>query len=322
MSTRTLLLAFAGLIVAGSTGWIWRTVKTVHANEAALIPVVAKRAAVEAEMRRLAAQAQALEKEQAELQAALDAMRETKPLAPGTSASAPVPGKSAGMPGPDVKAMAGELIERDPALQVLMLASRRVSLATIYGPLFRALNLTPAQSEKFCDVVARSLEQAQDLVAVMRAQGLSPTDPAVIKLRQQAESELRAAQSELLGADGYAALQNYERVRDARSVVERFAGAAALADAALSAQQAERLIATIAGADQAYQAGGKADPRKIDWTVVDARAAEVLSPAQLALFRRIEPLGGGPSRWMSQLSRQMDAARASGSETSAKPPGG
>ena len=58
-------------------------------------------------------------------------------------------------------------------------------------------------------------------------------------------------------------------------------------------------------------ARGRIDPSSTDWSVVDHRAASVLSPQQLSLFKRIEPIGGGQSRWMAQFDRAMQEARKS-----------
>jgi hypothetical protein len=59
----------------------------------------------------------------------------------------------------------------------------------------------------------------------------------------------------------------------------------------------------------ATRAGGRVDPSRIDWAAVDGQAQHVLSPVQLALFQRIEPVGGGPSRWMAQFNRAMQEAQ-------------
>jgi hypothetical protein len=45
----------------------------------------------------------------------------------------------------------------------------------------------------------------------------------------------------------------------------------------------------------------------------------VLSPDQLSLFKRIEPIGGGQSRWMAQFDRAMQEAQKS--LATAKPSG-
>jgi hypothetical protein len=83
------------------------------------------------------------------------------------------------------------------------------------------------------------------------------------------------------------------------------------------------LAGVISNASATYQTGGRADFRRTDWSTVDAQAAAILSPAQLALFKQIEPLGGGPSRWMGNLQRLLDETRPRGGSGTAlaKPPG-
>jgi len=89
-------------------------------------------------------------------------------------------------------------------------------------------------------------------------------------------------------------------------------GAAALGDVPLTPEQAEQLTQIIAGAAGKDPRGnGRIEAITVDWAAVDARAQSVLSPAQLALFQRIEPVGGGPSRWIARLSQALQAASPS-----------
>jgi hypothetical protein len=146
------------------------------------------------------------------------------------------------------------------------------------------------------------------LDAVMLEQSLQPNDPVIQSLRKRADDDLQARLADALGDAGADELKHYERTLPARSMAERFAGAAALGDVPLTLQQAEQLTQIMAGAAEASPGGGKIDPSTIDWVKVDTQAQTVLSPAQLALFQLIEPIGGGTSRWLSRLNQTIREA--------------
>jgi hypothetical protein len=214
-----------------------------------------------------------------------------------------------------------DALRDNPKLQALMLRSVRASLVQRYGPLIQALGLVPAQIEKFAELTMKRREQMLDLESVAQTRGREDAS-ALTALRNQVESDHAAAQKELLGESGYRQLREFERMAQPRDVVAQLAGAASLNGIALTPTQTDQLCQVIAGASSRYQRGENASVSEVDWTMVDLRAAEILSPEQLTLFKTAEPIGGGLSRWMSQFNRAMDAARKSSqSQPAAKPTG-
>lgn len=297
------------LLVAGiSAGVAWRGAGSIRAADAEQTGFTAKNTELQTSLRQVLEQATAAESREHELKLALEAARAKLEAARRSAPSAIAREKDA-KGGDTGRLSPQQAIANDPTLQALSLAARRATLERAYGPLFRSLGLRAAEAEKFCAILIRSDEQAQDLAISIQTGRLSAKDPAVASFRRKGEEELRAAQQELLGPAGFAQLQEYNRVRDAREAVQKFAGAAALADVPMTDDQAKRLTEAFAAASESYQKGGRVDWRRLNWTVADANIAAVLSPAQLALFQRIEPLGGGISRWMGILDQRMDLAR-------------
>jgi hypothetical protein len=308
---RTLILSSTLVIVLASLTIGWRAAQAVRAVETERAALAAAQAAQVAERRKLEQRLETQGRERDELQATLAATRTpAKPMAakPGSGSSDGGKNAAPGAGAPNLN----ELMARDPKLQSLYLASRRAAFATSYGPFLASRGLTPEQEAKLLDARMKAHEQDMDLRNIMTEQKLSLQDPAVMEMRQRTGAELQAAMVAVLGEAGYAEFQRYDGTLPAREMAERFAGAAAIGDVPITAQQAEQLtqiMATAAG----VQPGRGIDPTRIDWAAVDAQAARVLSPVQLALFRRIEPVGGGASRWGVQLNRALQEARARGS---------
>jgi hypothetical protein len=203
-----------------------------------------------------------------------------------------------------------DLLSKDPRLQVMQLAAERARFETSYGPLLKRLQLSAAQIAKLRDAQVSAEEKKGDMIAIAREQKLRPDDPVLTKMSRAAEDEHRAVQLEVLGAEGIDAWQRYVHTLPLRGIVERFAGAMAIADKPMTAEQADRLTEIVAQASGS-SSRGRLDPSTTNWTVVDERAASVLSPDQLVLFKRIEPVGGGQSRWMAQFDRAIQDARSS-----------
>lgn len=201
-----------------------------------------------------------------------------------------------------------DILHRDPAAQILWLASRRAAVAVSYGPLFRSLALTPEQVETFQTLTIRREEQAMDLTAIVRQQGLGYDDPSVAALREKADDEERAARLALLGPEGYHRLQEYLRTLPVREIVDALAGVAAVSGMPFSAEQSARLTQRLASASSRYQSGGAADIESIDWDAADRLAQAILSPEQFVLYETVEPEGRG-GRFSGRVTQALARTR-------------
>ncbi len=193
------------------------------------------------------------------------------------------------------------VVARNSKLQVLYLAAERAAIPTRYGPLIRALGLSAVQTDRFIAAEVAAAERTLDIRATAQAQGLDPADPAVATLQRQSAEQLGAAQADLLGADGYRQLQEYERTLPTRGFVDKLAGTLAFTDTPLSPEQAGQLVQLLAGASTGYQNGGVADPPRfedynglmasraaaqeaVDWQAVQQQARGMLTEAQFDLL--------------------------------------
>ncbi len=295
MTPKTWIGASAALVTLGAAFLTWRAARAAAGAESEIAALRAERARAEKSWRELQAKLEAAETQRRELEGALADLR-VAPLAKKDVAAA----KPANV-------NLTEAILRDPKLQALQLESVRAQFRARYGPLLQRLNLTEAQIAKLTEARVKSVAAGMDLQAVMNQQKLAGNDPVIQKLRREAEDELRTAQTEALGADGFAELKDYDRTMPARETVNHLAGAAALNGVPLTADQAERLTAILAAAGKSGRNG--VNLSNIDWAAVDLQAQGVLSAAQLALFQQTEPIGGGASRWSARLNKEMEKAQ-------------
>jgi hypothetical protein len=318
MNAKRFIIATAAAITALALVIGWKSVRAARAAESAVAVIARNRVNAEKDLRQEAARLAAAEKDRNVLQSQLDELQKPK----RTEKVTPPPFVVLNSLERVVKASLEKSAQReeDPKVQNLSFASTRVHLAAKYAPLFRTLGLSSAQSEGFLDITLKRLEQNEDLVAVVRAQGLSVDDPVVDKLGLQMRQECETAQRELLGEAGFRQLQDYERTADMRELVRSMAGAATVADVPFTPQQAEQLIQVLANANDKYRSGGKTSVQNTDWNAVEAPARAILSEAQYSLL----PLSS--RRLAHQADDLIDRARksdaASAAASAAKAPGG
>jgi len=194
--------------------------------------------------------------------------------------------------------------EKDPKLQALYLRSNRAKTQTTFSPLYRQLQLTPAQTASFEEIIAQRDERLQDIVPTAKGLGLKLDDPAIRKFINDTNVEFHAQMRSLLGDAPYLKFVEYERTVSVRQIVSHIAGAATLADAALSPAQTERIVGIIAGTSSRYAQGGWAED--IDWEIVDAQAQTILTPKQFEVFTTMEGNGG---RLFSKMNGAITVAR-------------
>jgi hypothetical protein len=252
---------------------------------------------------KLASKTQALKNTVDQLQrTAAEARREQE----RTALSGPKPPDALGRS--SASASRSQTPEKSPKLQALDLESRKVAIGKSYGPLFQALRLSSDQIAKFEEIMADHEGQLADLDAVAREQGLANTDPAILDLRQKANDDFETAETDVLGASGFQQEREYDRTLPVRTLVSQLAGVVAFTDP-LTAQQADQMTQALASASPPYQSGGAADFTAINWTQADQAVQGVLSRSQFASWQQAEPMGGGPSRWISQFFQVERAAK-------------
>ncbi len=201
----------------------------------------------------------------------------------------------------------------DPKLQAEYFKARRANLPFLYGPLLAELGLSRDQTKQFEDLMMRREEMFFDTVATVPAaldprnwygggsafqrqnfllsavsdplQATTPETRAAAALLQQNEAEFRQAASAIIGAEGLHQLQQYERMLPVRDTVDALGVTLVAVGAPLTVAQSQQLTQILAGTVPGFADGGRARPDRIDWGQAVSRAAEILSPQQLATMQ-------------------------------------
>ena len=149
----------------------------------------------------------------------------------------------------------------NPEVQRLMAAQQKAGLDGRYSDLFKRLQLSPADLEKFKNLLVEKQAAMMDVLAATRAEGL--TGPGnrdqVRQLVQDAQAEVDNTIRATLGDAGFVAYQSYEATVPERTVVsqleQRLSYSATPLTDAQSAQMVQ-ILAQTAPAGSANRAAG------------------------------------------------------------------
>lgn len=245
------------------------------------------RTALTAELRKAEARRTAAEAERSRAEAAATAARQQAEAAQQAAAKAADARSAAarqlqsgGQQATDWRT----LVIRDPKLQALFLDAIRAETTDRYRMLYAQYKLSPEQIARFDGATVKMQETEMDLYGVMQSADPETRDSAKT-IGRKAQEEYFGVVREMFGADGPQVLREYQRAGMARQMVAEYAGSAALAGAPIDAEQAQKITQLVASASPAYQKGGYADARAVDWTALEPQLNEILTPAQASAFR-------------------------------------
>jgi len=160
---------------------------------------------------------------------------------------------------------AREFITKNDQGRALLIDIGRAQIARNYAAFYQMAQLSTAQIEEFENQTnAYWLSKT-----VMTPTSIHP-DKSVLP-----DEQARA----VLGEAGFAQFQQFQRMQPVQGVVNGIASLTS--DTPLSREQSAKLLAIVANASPAYQSGGKADPKTIDWNQAEAQARTVLNGPQL-----------------------------------------
>ena len=189
MSTTKAILGIAVIAMIAALGTATDEIRESSAAEAMLATAQQDCDALVAKRCDLAQQAQAAEQDAARLKQAVTDARTAASRAPAEAAA-----KAAMTWDPVAEGKA--FLEPHSEVKQALAAAKIAEMNSRYSALYKFLGLTPAQSEqseKFLDLTLKRLEQNEDLVAVVCAQGMSVDDPVVDQLELQMRQECEAA---------------------------------------------------------------------------------------------------------------------------------
>jgi hypothetical protein len=168
-------------------------------------------------------------------------------------------------------------------------------LALRYGPLYRQLGLTADQVAAFEQALAERNQSTLDIWAAAAKQGLSSSDPSILKMTSGPIRALEAKLREILGT-GFEAYQEYEKTQTARAVVSNLAGNLYYTDSPLTAAQGDLLARAIAVHTEQKKRPLVMDREgqviyslytETDWDKVAEASRSVLSAQQLQTLRQL-----------------------------------
>jgi RNA polymerase sigma factor (sigma-70 family) len=254
-STKAIAIAAGVLALAG--GLILYDRSAAERANAQRVATAAELAAAKVDQAKLAADLTALRRDLAEAEA-------PRPAPQATSRTA----------------TAAPAYLSDPQYRELAGASMKARFHLEFQRLYRQLQLSPEQIERFETIMVRQ-DQAKFDAAIVRADG--GDEQTVYK---RSGPEWNKAMHELLGDEGFSQLQGYLRSWRVRAFVDGFAVQSSAIGAAVTPDQAEQLSALALANDDMYQHGKGTDPGTVNWSAVWDPAARVLNPQQLALLQR------------------------------------
>ena len=216
----------------------------------------------------------------------------------------------------------------DPEVRRLLSVQQKGALDSRYAPLFKALNLNPADLEKFKNLLVEKQGAIADVVSAARKEGLDPRTnrDAIRQLVQSTQAEIDTGIRATLGDAAFAQYSSFESTQPERNVVSQLAQRLSYSTTPLSDTQSEQLVGVLSaaggtnsgnggvpGGPGLFRAGGLGSggpASKITDTVV-TQAQGVLSTQQLAALQSLQQ----EQEAAAQLARQMREARQNGAAT-------
>jgi hypothetical protein len=135
-----------------------------------------------------------------------------------------------------------------PEMQRLMALQQKAALDGRYAALFKSLNLSPEDLDKFKALLVEKQTAMQDVVAAARARGIDPlADPEGLrKMIADTQADVDNHIKAILGETGFAQYQEYQQTTPQRTLVSQLQQSLSYTSAPLSDEQAEQLVGILA----------------------------------------------------------------------------
>jgi hypothetical protein len=185
----------------------------------------------------------------------------------------------------------------NPEFAKAMAIQQRAGLDARYADLFKQLKLSPAQLEKFKDLLVERQTARMDVMATAREQGLDPraNRDELKKMTDEAQAEVDASIKTTLGESVYNQYQTYDATQSQRALVSQVNNILGYSSTPLNETQSAFLITALgtgatATADQGGGPGGwgGATNRATITDAVIEQAQAVLFPAQVEVLKQVQ----------------------------------
>ena len=186
----------------------------------------------------------------------------------------------------------------NPEFAKAMSIQQRAALDARYADLFKQLKLSPAQLEKFKDLLIERQTARMDVMATAREQGLDPraNRDELKKMTDEAQAEVDAAIKTSLGESVYNQYQTYDATQPQRALVSQVNSILGYSSTPLNETQSAFLVTalstgTTATTEQAAGGPGNWGGGGNRATITDAvieQAQAVLFPAQVEVLKQVQ----------------------------------
>lgn len=135
-----------------------------------------------------------------------------------------------------------------PEVQRLLGIQQKAALDSRFASLFQSLNLSPADLDKFKNLLVEKQTASMDAVAAARAQGLTGPEnrdavhEAIVNAQAEVDNSIRST----LGDAAFAQYQTYEQTLPERNVVTQLQQRLSYSSSPLTDAQSDQIIALLA----------------------------------------------------------------------------
>lgn len=155
-----------------------------------------------------------------------------------------------GFAGGDFRRRGAAMLE-DPEVQRLMAVQRKSALDSRYAALFRSLNLTPDQLDKFKNLLVEKGNAILDVMSAAREQGLNRRSDrdAFNKLVADAQADVDASIRSTLGESAFNQYREYEQTLPQRAIANQLEQRLSYTSTPLTPDQSTQLVRILAAAN-------------------------------------------------------------------------
>jgi hypothetical protein len=147
--------------------------------------------------------------------------------------------------GPNMAAMTA--LMNSPEFIKLLSTQQKGLIESRYAALFKKLNLTPAELDKFKSLIMDRQNAVNDVMTAAREQGLNGRNSRdqVRNLIEAAQAEVDASMRTLLGDQRYDQYQNYEATSSQRNTVSQLSSRLSYSQTPLTEAQTDQLVGLL-----------------------------------------------------------------------------
>lgn len=217
----------------------------------------------------------------------------------------------------------GRAMDR-PEMQKLFALQRKSALDGRYATLFKSLNLSPDQLEKFKNLLVDKTTAVSDVAIAAREQGINPrTDrDAYRKLLADAQNGIESEIHDLLGDAGFSQYQHYEHTQPQRNVVTQLEQRLSYTSTPLTPAQSAQLVDILAATNTSTQSnpgfrgraavnnfyGVNTSQAAISETAIN-QALGLLAGPQVDALRQLQQEQQAQAELAAAMRREFQAAR-------------